>query len=57
MRDEAIELALGVEIGEDEEIADTYCGIFNPEYGIPPESLDEAQLGFILKKSMSSPRT
>lgn len=50
LRDEAIELALGVEIGEDEEIADTYCGIFNPEYGIPPESLDEAQLGFILKK-------
>ena len=29
LRSEAIELALGVEIGDDEKLADTYCGIFD----------------------------
>lgn len=50
MRNEAIELTLSVEIGNNEKIAETYCGIFSPKYGIPPESLDEAQLKLILKK-------
>lgn len=50
LREKAIELALSVEIGNNEKIADTYCGIFDPKYGIPPESLDEAQLRLILKK-------
>lgn len=50
LRDEAIKLALSVEIGNNEKIADTYCSIFNSKYSIPPESLDEAQLKIILEK-------
>lgn len=50
LRDKAIELALGVEIGDNEKIADTYCGIFNSKYSIPLESLDKAQIKHILKK-------
>jgi len=46
---EALELALGIEIGDDEKLADTYCSIFN-ERGISLRNLDNEQLKLILKK-------
>lgn len=49
LMNEALELALNIEIGTDEKLADTYCSIFN-ERGISPEGLDNEQLKHILKK-------
>ncbi len=49
MINEALELALGVEIGDNEKLADTYCSVFN-KHGILPENLDTKELEIILKK-------
>lgn len=49
-RDEAIQLALSVDIDDDEELADTFCEILEPKYGIPPEQLTEEDLVAILAK-------
>ena len=49
LRNDALELALGIEIGNDEKLADTYCSIFG-KHGISPENLDTKKLELILKK-------
>ena len=46
---EALELALGVEIGDNEKLADTYCSIFD-QHGISLEDLETEQLKLILNK-------
>ncbi len=47
---DAFDLALTVQIGNNERLADVYCSVFNSKYGIPLESLDNEQLKLILKK-------
>ena len=49
-RDKAIQLALSIDIEEDEKLADTLCNIFNSVYGIPPEELNDGDLKTILFK-------
>ena len=49
-RDKAIQLALSIDIEEDEKLADTLCNIFNSVYGIPPEELNDSDLKTILFK-------
>ncbi len=48
-KNKAIELALSIEIGDNEKLADAYCGIFD-KHGISPVNLDTEQLKLILKK-------
>lgn len=48
-KNEAIELALSIEIGNDEKLADAFCSIFD-KHGISPVNLDTEQLKLILKK-------
>jgi hypothetical protein len=49
LMNEALELAFGIEIGDDEKLADTYCGVFDKR-GISLENFDTEQLRLILKK-------
>ena len=49
LENEAFELALNIEIGDDEKLADAYCSIFN-EHGISLEKLDAKKLEMIIKK-------
>ncbi|NQE06102.1 hypothetical protein C5S32_09555 [ANME-1 cluster archaeon GoMg1] len=49
-RDKAIQLALSIDIEEDEKLADTLCNIFNSVYGIPPDELNDGDLQTILFK-------
>lgn len=48
-KNEAIELALSIEIGDNEKLADAYCSVFD-KHGISPVNLDTEQLKLILKK-------
>ncbi|HII81265.1 MAG TPA: hypothetical protein HA261_12990 [Methanosarcina sp.] len=48
-KNKAIELALSIEIGDNEKLADAYCGIFD-KHGISPVDLNTEQLKLILKK-------
>lgn len=48
-KNKAIEIALSIEVGDDEKLADAYCSIFD-KHGILPETLDTEQLKLILKK-------
>ena len=49
-RDKAIQLALSIDIKDDEKLADTICGIFNSASGIPPDELKDEDLKKILFK-------
>lgn len=49
-RDKAVQLALSVKIDDDEELADTLCGILDSEHGIPPDQLKNEDLTAILSK-------
>ena len=49
LKDEALKLALSVELGNDEKLADMYCSMFN-KHGISPENLDAEQLKLLLEK-------
>lgn len=49
LKNEAFKLALSVELGSDEKLVDTYCGIFD-EHGISPDNLDTEQIKLILEK-------
>ncbi|AKB35292.1 hypothetical protein MSSAC_0702 [Methanosarcina siciliae C2J] len=48
-KNKALEIALSIEIGDNEKLADAYCSIFN-EHGISPVDLNTEQLKLILKK-------
>ncbi|AKB75100.1 hypothetical protein MSLAZ_1839 [Methanosarcina lacustris Z-7289] len=48
-KNKALEIALSIEIGDNEKLADTYCSIFD-KHGISPINLDAEQLKLILKK-------
>ena len=48
-KNEALEIALSIEIGDNEKLADAYCSIFD-KHGISPVNLDTEQLKLILKK-------
>ena len=48
-KNEAIELAFSIEIGDDEKLADAYCSIFD-KHGISLVDLNTEQLKLILKK-------
>ena len=47
---EAINLAIKMNIGEDEKLADALCSIFDSQHGIPPSLLSEDDLSNILSK-------
>lgn len=49
LKNEALNLALNVELGSDEKLVDTYCGIFD-KHGISPDNLDTEQVKLILEK-------
>jgi hypothetical protein len=46
----AIDIALDVNIGDDTELADTLCSIFDEKRGIPIGDLTDEQLNFLIKK-------
>jgi len=50
-RNDAIQLALAVNIEDDDKLADSLCGIFDPTYGIPPSEIKTEDLKAILYKS------
>jgi len=49
-QNEAVRLALSVDIENDEKLADTFCGIFNSKHGISPDKLNDTDLKTILLK-------
>ena len=49
-RDKTIQLVLSINMGDDEKLADTFCGIFNSEHGISPDELNDTDLKTILLK-------
>ncbi len=49
-QNEAVRLALSVDIENDEKLADTFCGIFNSNDGISPDKLNDTDLKTILLK-------
>lgn len=50
MMNEALELALSIEIGTNEKLADVYCSIFDLKHGISPDKLEIEKLSIILYK-------
>lgn len=50
LKSDAFDLALTVEIGNSEKLADAYCSVFNLQHAISPASLDNEQLKLILHK-------
>jgi hypothetical protein len=49
-RDKGIQLALSINIDDDEKLADSLCGIFDSKYGISPDELKDEDLKVILFK-------
>ena len=47
---EAIKLLLNMEIGDNEQLSDSFCEAFDSKYGIPPDKLQNEDLKYILKK-------
>ena len=52
-KDKAVQLALSIDIDDDEKLADTLCNIFDSEHGIPPDQLKTEDLTSMLSKLTS----
>ena len=47
-----INLAINVDIGDDEQLSDVLCEIFHPQYGIPPDVLKDEDIQKLLSKML-----
>ena len=45
-----IDIALAINIGDETELADTFCSIFDEKWGIPLEDLTDEQLNLLIRK-------